>query len=133
MQTENREERRRDYDVKIDVLTERVENWMDSTDEYRRSLCAKLDIIQAKLNDLPCRVSAEERKNTKYDVMWLQRGAVAIISVLFIMGAGWGTLCSTVMTNTKKWERLEPEHQSLVKDVEVLKEKSYGYRGIPLK
>lgn len=124
------EDRRRNGDIEIEILTERVNNWMDSTTEYRKSLCAKLDSINSRLNDLPCKASAEERKSMKSDIAWLQRGAVGIISVLFLMGVAWGTIANTVEANTKKWAVLEPEHQELIKDVEVLKEKSYGYRGI---
>lgn len=36
----------------------------------------------------------------------------------------WGGLTAVVATNTSKWNNLEPEHQTLIADVEVLKEQS---------
>lgn len=58
--------------------------------------------------------------------------AVVVIGLLPTMTLFWhgSRLANIVETNTKKWSALEPEHQELLKDVEVLKEKSYGYRGI---
>ena len=123
------EERRRNGDIQLEILTERVNNWMESTTEYRKSLCAKLDIINARMNELPCKQAEEFTKSLKNDISWLQRGAVGIISVLFFMGVAWGTIANTVAANTKKWVILGPEHRKIITDVEMLKEKSYGYRG----
>lgn len=127
--SEDRTERRRDYDVKIDVLTERVENWMESTTEYRKSLCGKLDLMTERMNNLPCK----EQKALRTDVDRLILGAWAIIAVLFVSGAAWGTLSRTVEVNTKKWESHDDEYSGVRKDIGELKEKSYGYREIPIK
>ena len=43
---------RRADDIQIKVLEERVNLWMESTTEYRKSLCAKLDIVLHELQDL---------------------------------------------------------------------------------
>jgi hypothetical protein len=123
-------EERRESDHRIDILTERVENWMESTTEYRKSLCSKIEQINQRLNMLPCREAEQVSKGIRSDISWLQRGAIAIISCLFLGGVWVGTIGNTVRTNTDKWKILEPEHQDLIKDVEVLKEKSYGYRGV---
>ena len=74
------EERRKD-DNKIAVLEERVSNWMDSTTEYRKDLCRKIDIITSKLNELPCK----ERKSI-YDSV---KGQLAVIWVVIagVVGA----------------------------------------------
>lgn len=130
---EDREERRRDYDVKLDVLSERVENWMETTTDYRKALCGKLDLITQRLNELPCKGREAETKAIKTDVERLQLAAWVVIMALFGMGVAWGTVSNRVTVNTDKWKVLEPEHQDLIRDVEVLKETSYGYRGIPLK
>lgn len=130
--SEEREERRRDYDVKLDVLTERVENWMETTTEYRKSLCGKLDLITERLNALPCKDHKGENASLRKDVDRLTMGAFVIISVLFISGAAWGTLNRTVEINTKKWENHDSSVSGIQKDIDELKEKSYGYRGIPL-
>ena len=41
--------------TRLAVLTEKVENWMKTTNDYRKSLCDKLDSMTIKLNDLPCK------------------------------------------------------------------------------
>lgn len=58
--------------------------------------------------------------------------AIVLIGLIPTMTLFWhgSRLASIVETNTKKWAALEPEHQEIIKDLEVLKEKSYGYRGI---
>ena len=55
------EPERRSYDKNLAVLEERVENWMSSTTEYRKALCAKLDVVLSKIDvinekiaKLPC-------------------------------------------------------------------------------
>lgn len=67
------EERRRSEDTRIEVLTERVENWMKTTTEYRVSLCSKLDRIQQQLHDLPCPQRMEQSKNihTQLKALWI--------------------------------------------------------------
>jgi hypothetical protein len=57
---------------------------------------------------------------------------VAIFLQIVTFSYLWGGLTTTVNNNTKKWAVLEPEHQELVADVHALKEKSYGYRDIPV-
>lgn len=126
-------EERRKYDMRISVVCERLDNFMNVTTEYRKALCGKLDLVVERLNKLPCKEGEATAKGLRVDVNRLIFAAWAIVAVLFVSGAAWGTLKNTVDTNTKKWSVLEPEHQNLIKDVEVLKEKSYGYRGIPLK
>ena len=76
------EERRKD-DIKIEVLTERVNNWMETTEGYRRTLCHKLDVITDKMNDLPCKVRIEGTNNIKFQLkaLWAISGGM-IITVL---------------------------------------------------
>lgn len=133
MHPEDRTERRRDYDVKIDVLTERVENWMESTTDYRKALCGKLDHITTRLDNLQCSTHTEKAKALRVDVDRLMVGAWTIIMILFVSGAAWGTLSNTVEINTKKWELHEPELRAIIKDIELLKDRSGVYRGIPTK
>jgi hypothetical protein len=66
------EERRQD-DRKIAVLEERVTNWMESTTEYRKDLCRKIDIITTKIGELPCKSREEITKSVKkeQDKLWL--------------------------------------------------------------
>ena len=58
----------------IEVLEERVANWMNSTIEYRKDLCRKFDYVIKKLDDLPCK----ERKGI-YDSV---RGQLTVIWVV---------------------------------------------------
>ena len=73
-------ENRRQDDTKIEVLTERVENWMESTTEYRKSLCSKItetnskiDKMTDKMNNLPCRERIEGTKSIKLQLkaLWI--------------------------------------------------------------
>lgn len=77
------EERRKD-DIKIDVLAERVNLWMQGTNEYRQSLCSKIDKIQERLNNLPCDKRIENTKNIHMQLkaLWAITGGMvlAIIS-----------------------------------------------------
>lgn len=74
-------EDRRSSDVQIEVLTERVENWMKTTTDYRLSLCQKLDRLQDRLDKLPCDVRCEETKSIK-----LQIKALWVIVTASLMG-----------------------------------------------
>ena len=76
-------EDRRKEDIKIDVLTERVENWMETTNEYRKALCTKIDIIAEKMNNLPCRERIENSKNIHLQLkaLWAVTGGM-ILAVL---------------------------------------------------
>ena len=132
-QPEDRNELRRNYDVKIDVLSERVENWMETTTDYRKALCGKLDLVTDRLNQLQCPSHRGEIAAVKKDVDRLILGAWAIIAVLFVSGAAWGKLSHTVDVNTKKWANLEPEFRKAQQDIVIIKDKSYGYRDIPIK
>ena len=133
------EERRND--VELRVIAERLANLVKNHDnsetlaaEWRNRFCKKLDVAIEKLDSLPCGASKEERKGLRSDISWLQKigswALAIIITSLFTLGVGWGNISTTVMANSSKWRVLEPEHHELVKDVEVLKEKSYGYRGV---
>ena len=79
------EERRQD-DRKIAVLEERVTNWMESTTEYRKDLCRKIDIITSKLSDLPCKSREEITKGVKKDLdkVWL-----FITSIIIAIVGSW--------------------------------------------
>ena len=72
-------ERRQD-DVRIGVLTERVENWMATTTEYRKSLCSKLDAIQKQINELPCPQRIEQTRgiHTQLKALWILVSAVLL-------------------------------------------------------
>lgn len=76
------EERRKD-DVEIKVLKERVENWMATTTEYRRTLCTKIDIITEKMNALPCRERFENTKGIKLQLkaLWALTGGLLLAIV----------------------------------------------------
>ena len=72
----------KDLEIKIGVLTERVTRFMEVTTEYRKSLCGKIDDINKKMSDLPCK----ERKgvfdsiNRQIMFMWIiLGGAIAKI------------------------------------------------------
>lgn len=64
-------------EIKLATLTERVDRWMESTTDYRKSLCAKVEDLKnsqnamaEKLGVIPCAVhikqieSAEKRSDS---------------------------------------------------------------------
>jgi hypothetical protein len=53
-------------DLKIEVasLTSMVKTWMAGTDEYRRKLCDKQEVILTKISKLPC-----DKREGRYTMM----------------------------------------------------------------
>lgn len=75
--------------ITLAVLTERVESWMTTTNEYRKSLCSKIDSIQDKLANLPCEFGNARYQGLATQVKWM-----------------WGLLCSIiVLAFTEVWKR----------------------------
>ena len=72
----------------IEVLEERVSNWMESTTEYRKDLCRKIDIITTKLSELPCKERSEMYKNMKI-IATLIWGGLGITFGILIVHLGW--------------------------------------------
>ncbi len=68
---------------KLAVLEERVKNWMETTTEYRKTLCSKIDIITEKLSELPCkeRKSWYQNMDRQVKFMW---GAFAITVLVLV-------------------------------------------------
>jgi hypothetical protein len=105
------EERRRNDDTRIEVLTERVSHWMESTTEYRKSLCAKNDHIIAEIEaikktlaELPCPQRMEQTKGIKFQLNALWWIVALLITSSFGLAVAWGSLTTTVERNTAKWD-----------------------------
>ncbi len=96
------EERRRD-DSRIEVLTERVENWMASTTEYRQSLCSKIDALNTKLDGLPCSKGHDLHVDRQLGAIWWIV-SVCMVGVISVAMA-WGAIGNQVTTNTERWNR----------------------------
>lgn len=86
----NEQHNRRSYDHAVAVLEERVSNWMASTTEYRKSLCAKLDVVLknqesicSRLDKLPCdmRKPMWDSINVQIKAIWCFIGAIVLIIV----------------------------------------------------
>ena len=114
---------------RIDVLTERIENWFETTNEYRRSLCSKIDKIDSRLNDLPCGTRSEISRSLRNDLGWLQRIVYTILCVGIpaLMGIAmvWGSMNTTVERDHQRWTQLDKERglESKVADRLLKKEK----------
>ena len=83
---------RREDDHRIAVLEERVKNWMDTTVDYRHTLCSKIDLIQSlfdtvnkKLDNLISELPCKERK-AWYTSMEAQVRALWVLMVTVIIG-----------------------------------------------
>jgi hypothetical protein len=121
------DERRKD-DSRIDVLTSQfitvigqIDKSEKRTEEWRIRYDEKIDAMNEKLDCLPCKERVEMTNGIKKEIGWLQKGGVALIVSLFGIGVWVGVVNTTVTANTAKWSRLEPEHQIIVKDIEVIK------------
>jgi hypothetical protein len=71
---------------KIAVLEERVTNWMESTTQYRKDLCAKIDHIATKMDNLPCdkRIGWWQSMNKQMNFIW---GILfVVVTALITMG-----------------------------------------------
>ena len=69
-------------------LQTQVEGWMTTTDDYRRSLCQKIDNIVNKLEALPCRERAEMYKGFGV-TMKLVWAAIGTTFGILIAHLGW--------------------------------------------
>jgi hypothetical protein len=67
--------------IAVARLDEKVTQWMESTTEYRRSLCGKIDNLYKKFDNLPCR-----ERNLGSKLLW---GAVGVIATLLFVHLGW--------------------------------------------
>lgn len=68
----------------VAVLKSEVKNWMDTTTEYRKSLCAKIDAIQTVLTNLNCRVHTEKMNNMNNQIraLWAVSGGI-VMAILY--------------------------------------------------
>lgn len=104
--------------LQIEVLAERVKNWMESTTEYRKSLCNKLDIITERVNALPCKGHIQKFDKCDSDIGWLQKIAWATGGFIFIivipamvsLAVGWGETRTTVLRNTGIIQEMQQLH-----------------------
>jgi len=71
---------RRMDDERIAKLEERVNNWMETTTEYRRTLCDKQDKIQTKIDNLPCPSRVEHTKHIDFQLkaLWAVTGGLIL-------------------------------------------------------
>lgn len=72
-----------DIEADLKVLAERVHNWMDTTTEYRKALCKKIDELILRLDTLPCKERSGIYKNLS-DQIKVQWGVLILIIGAFI-------------------------------------------------
>lgn len=77
-------ERRKTIDSKLDVLEERVNNWMETTVEYRKALCDKMDKFYEKLDKFQCAKHEERIKNQSSAIKYLW-GVVSVIVIAVVV------------------------------------------------
>lgn len=77
-----------DDKIIIAKLEERLNNFMQGTNEYRISLCSKIDKIMMALAELPCRERAEIYKGVKLreKLVW---GAIGVLGAIVFAHLGW--------------------------------------------
>lgn len=81
------DELRRADDIQIKVLEERLSFFMENTTEYRKALCAKLDVVLKEIADiredlarLPCdaRKPAWENVTAQIRAIWIFISAIVL-------------------------------------------------------
>lgn len=106
---------RRMDDERIAKLEERVANWMETTTDYRRSLCTKLDKVMSKLDELPCPARVEQTKDIHRQLSSLWKIVWFTVPSIVGLAVTWGALTTTVADHSK--------------DIDYLKNKSHEHRG----
>jgi hypothetical protein len=114
MSPEERIHLKRMDDERIARLEERVSNWMESTTEYRKSLCSKLDIllqnqtkiseeVHSKISSLPCSKGHDNHVDRQLGAIWwiVSVCMVGVVSV----AVAWGAVSKQVEINTQRWDR----------------------------
>lgn len=83
---------------------------MDSTTEYRKSLCSKLDALNVKLDSMPCSKGHDIHVDRQLGAIWWIVSAclVGVVSV----GVAWGALNNQVDINTQRWDRYLEEQSN---------------------
>jgi hypothetical protein len=98
----NGEERRKE-DRSILVLSERLNTFMETTTEYRKSLCAKLDTLRDDIIKLPCSKGHDMHVDRQLGAIWWIV-SICMVGVLSVAMA-WGAMNNQVVTNTQRWDR----------------------------
>lgn len=93
-------------DERIASLETKVNLWMESTTEYRKALCSKLDRVLERLDNLPCDRGEEHARQTDCQLKSLW-GIVSFVTIsLITLAVAWGSLNKQVDINTGRWDRL---------------------------
>ena len=130
-----------------------IKEHVRGTEEYRKSLCSKLDDIRKENKErfdmLMANIVEEGKKrddhmktiddrlykhkaeflvatevvNSRVTGVKQEAGKIIFWGVVSLISFAtmWGALTTVVATNTAKWTKLEPEHQVLMSDMEVVK------------
>lgn len=92
---------------KIEILSERLNTFMETTTEYRKSLCSKIDALNTKLDGLPCSKGHDFHVDRQLGAIWW------IVSICLIgmvsIGVAWGEIHNQVRVNTERWDRVLQE------------------------
>jgi hypothetical protein len=113
------------------MIKQYMKSTKEETDDFRLNL--KLSLENARLeNKERFEILLAELRSKDGDVNdritrlkeSLGRITFWCVCSVITFAVAWGGLTAIVATNTQKWAKLEPEHQALVADVEVLKEQA---------
>ena len=74
--------------IAIARLEEKVTHWMETTTEYRVSLCNKIDKLFQKFESLPCKERSEIYKGlaVREKLIW---GAIGVVATLLFIHLGY--------------------------------------------
>ena len=101
-------ERRRNGDVQLEILTERVNGFIDRYDkdekkaeEWRGKFCSKLDDFREDIAKLPCSKGHDIHVDRQLGAIWWLV-SVCLISVVTV-GVAWGAMSKQLEVNTDRW------------------------------
>jgi len=110
------QERRRNEDTRIDVLTERFSNFAEKyehdekkAEEWRGKFCGKLDAFREEIARLPCSKGHDLHVDRQLGAIWWIV-SVCMVGVLSVAIA-WGAMNNQVQTNTQRWDRYLQEQK----------------------
>ena len=140
MGDEDHRDRRRSGDVQLEILTERVTNFMDlyekgekNAEEWRSRFCVKLDSAIAKIDGLPCPARIEETKALTDKVQGHGRTIWTILIVgipaLLSLAVAWGAVTTTVWRDSGAIKEIAAVQSEIGKEVVVLKNVSQMFHG----
>jgi len=100
---------RRQGDVTLEVLAERVENWIKGTDDFRKEMRKEFKEVKDAINSFPCDERKEKTKSISFQLNIFWWIVAILVPSVFGLAVAWGSLNKQVEVNTQRWEKVLDE------------------------